>query len=271
MHVWSIIRPIRKKNTAITYSFVLGRFRKQFEKARVDKLTSEDIFSFLAAFTEGKKQSTKYTCCAVLRAFFNDIIYRYQFSFQNPCDNRIIRHLFRPPRVGAIDIIDRETVDEIIYTTKLMRDRFILELLARGGMRIGEVLKLTPADIDGIKIILLQPKSGWEKEVVFIPKRISERLRNYVRDERIRSHENIFPLTYGGARHVVKRAGKRLGIKLRPHDLRRYAATFASRSGVPLEVVSKVILRHKNLSTTQRYLGKVSEAEAARWIDRIYE
>jgi len=134
-------------------------------------------------------------------------------------------------------------------------------------MRIGEVLKLTPADIDGIKIILLQLKSGWDKEVVFIPKRVSERLPNYVRDEGVRSHENIFPLTYGGARHVVKRVGKRLGIRLRPHDLRRYAATFASRSGVPLEVVSKVILRHKNLSTTQRYLGKVSEAEAARWID----
>lgn len=59
----------------------------------------------------------------------------------------------------------------------------ISELLARGGMRIGEVLKLTPADIDGIKIILLQPKSGWDKEVVFIPKRVSERLRNYVKDE----------------------------------------------------------------------------------------
>ena len=55
MHVWSIIRPIRKKNTAITYRFVLGRFRKQFEKARVDKLTSEEILSLLAAFTEGKK------------------------------------------------------------------------------------------------------------------------------------------------------------------------------------------------------------------------
>ena len=62
---------------------------------------------------------------------------------------------------------------------------------------------------------------------------------------------HIFPLTYGGARHVVKRAGKRLGIKLRPHDLRRYAATFASRSGVPLEVVSQVILRHKSVDYTE--------------------
>jgi integrase len=122
-----------------------------------------------------------------------------------------------------------------------------------------------------MKITLLEPKSGWEQEIVFIPKRVGERLRNYIRDEGIGTHKRIFPLTYGGARLVVKKAGERLGAKLRPQDLRRFSATFASRAGVPLEVVSKVILRHKNLSTTQRYLGKVSEAEAIRWIDRIYE
>jgi len=38
-----------------------------------------------------------------------------------------------------------------------------------------------------------------------------------------------------------------------------------------VEVVSKVILRHKNLSTTQRYLGKEIDAEAMKWIDRIYD
>jgi hypothetical protein len=54
---------------------------------------------------------------------------------------------------------------------------------------------------------------------------------------------------------------------MRPHDLRRHAATYASRSGVPIEIVSKVILRHANLSTTQRYLGKISDTEATRWID----
>jgi integrase len=115
-------------------------------------------------------------------------------------------------------------------------------------------------------------KSGREQEIVFITKRISERLRSYIRDRSIGSNdERIFPLSYNGARLVVKRAGKSHGINLTPHDLRRHAAIFASRSGVPLEVVSKVILRHRNLSTTQRYLGKVSESEAASWIDRIYE
>ena len=61
-----------------------------------------------------------------------------------------------------------------------------------------------------------------------------------------------------------------VGIHLRPHDLRRHAATFGSRSGVPIEIVSKVILRHANLSTTQRYLGTVSDVEAMRWIDNLY-
>ena len=66
------------------------------------------------------------------------------------------------------------------------------------------------------------------------------------------------------------KAGQLVGIKLRPHDLRRHAATYASRAGTPLEIVSKIILRHSNLSTTQRYLGKVSDIEAMRWIDSIH-
>jgi len=271
MHALSITRPIRKKNTVITYGFVFARFQTEFEKRPINKITSEEIFSFLAALTEGKKQSTKYTWCAVLRAFFNHILHRCQLSFQNPCDSLMIRRVFRPPRIGAIPIIDREAVDEIIYTTKDKRNRLLLELQARGGMRIGEVLKLRPRDIEGTRITLWNPKSGNEQEAVFIPKRVAKRLRTYIREQHIRSDGRVFPLTYGGARYVVKRAGERMGVKLRPHDLRRFAATFASRSGIPLEVVSKVVLRHKNLSTTQRYLGKVTDAEAERWIDRIYE
>ncbi len=34
-------------------------------------------------------------------------------------------------------------VDEIIFRTTKIRNRLILELMSRGGMRIGEVLKLT--------------------------------------------------------------------------------------------------------------------------------
>jgi len=67
-----------------------------------------------------------------------------------------------------------------------------------------------------------------------------------------------------------KKAGRKTGVKISPQDLRRHAATYASRSGAPIEIVSKIILRHANLSTTQRYLGKVSDSEAMRWIENIF-
>ena len=61
-----------------------------------------------------------------------------------------------------------------------------------------------------------------------------------------------------------------VGVHVRPHDLRRFAATHASRSGIPIEIVSKVILRHSNLAATQIYLGKVSDEEAFKWIDGLH-
>jgi len=96
--------------------------------------------------------------------------------------------------------------------------------MARGGMRIGEVLKIRPMDVDNRKIILHDPKSGKEAEVVFIPQKIADRLKEYIRVNNIDQNQRIFPLTYGGAREVVRKAGKAAGVNLRPHDLRRYAA-----------------------------------------------
>ena len=146
----------------------------------------------------------------------------------------------------------------------------MLELMARGAMRIGEVLKIVPNDVSERKILLRDPKSGREFEMVFIPQKVADRLREYIENQKIGLQERIFPICYEAARSMVEKAGKLVGIHLRPHDLRRHAATFASRSGVPLEIVSKIILRHSNLSTTQIYLGRIIDTEALKWIETIY-
>jgi hypothetical protein len=49
-----------------------------------------------------------------------------------------------------------------------------------------------------------------------------------------------------------------------------FSATYASRNGVPLEVVSKVFLRRQDLKTTQVYLGKINDTEAIRWMDILH-
>ena len=108
-------------------------------------------------------------------------------------------------------------------------------------------------------------KGGKEIEVAFIPQKISDRLKDYIQTAGIESQSRIFPISYTAAWSIVVKAGKLVGI-----HLRRHAATYASRSGTPIEIISKVVLRHSNLSTTQRYLGKVSETEAMRWIENLY-
>jgi integrase len=188
----------------------------------------------------------------------------------NPCTSVIFKIIYRRPQIIQWKIIDKETVDEIIFRTMNTRNRLILELMARGGMRIGEVLKLTPADIDDRKLIIQDPKSGKESEAVYIPRKLQDRLKNYVKDKEIKLPKRIFPISYNTAWKMVKNAGKLVGVVLRPHDLRRHAATYASRSGVPIEIISKVILRHADLSTTQLYLGKVNESEATRWLENLY-
>lgn len=182
----------------------------------------------------------------------------------------MLRKMFRARPIVSWEIIEKDVIDEIIFTTVKLRNRLILELMARGGMRVGEVLKLRPRDVHDRKLTLKDPKSGKEREHVFIPLKVADRLKEYIREKEIQPHQRIFPISYEAARTMVKKAGNKVGIRVRPHDLRRHAATYASRSGVPIEIVSKVILRHANLSTTQIYLGKVPDTEAMRWIENIY-
>ena len=90
---------------------------------------------------------------------------------------------------------------------------------------------------------------GRKQEFIFIPQRLADRLKDYIREKDIQSHQHIFPICYEDARKMVAKAGGGVGIHLSPHDLRRHADTYASRSGAPIEIVSKVILKHKNLSS----------------------
>ena len=52
----------------------------------------------------------------------------------------------------------------------------MLELMARGGMRVGEVLNLTPVDIQERTLAIKNPKSGRVGEAVYVPRKILVRL-----------------------------------------------------------------------------------------------
>ncbi len=248
----------------------LDKFNARFGKQKINSVAPDEILEFLIQSTEGQKQATKRFKYTLLKTLFNFINNTADPTLTNPCNTPILKKMFRLAKGQQWTIFEKDVVDEIIFKTENPRNRSMLELMARGGMRIGEVLKLRAMDVDDRKLLLISPKSGRQSEIVFIPKKVADRLKDYMRSRNIEKDQRIFSIGYTAARQIVKRAGSLVGIDLRPHDLRRHAATYASRAGAPLEIVSKVILRHANLSTTQRYLGKVSDTEAIRWIENIF-
>jgi len=252
------------------YEFILDNFQRYFGDRELSSVTSEDILAFMSTVTDGTKQNTKKLRFTLLSAFFNFVKNSHDPELRNPCDNPALRKLFRAAKHTQFKILEKDVVDEIIFRTRNQRNRLMLELMARSGMRVGEVLKLKAKDIEDRRAIIRDPKSGKKAEVAFLPQKVADRLQKYIKDNGIEPSDRIFPITHAAARIVVKKAGDLVDIQLRPHDLSRHAASYASRSGTSLEIVSKVLLRHSNLSNTQIYLGKLSDIEAIRWIDNLH-
>ena len=154
----------------------MDKFSEVLGDHQLDELTVDDIMNFLNQLTAGCKPQTKRIRYAHLSAFFNFTKNNLISDFISPFDSKILRKLYRPKVKTHWDILEKDTVDEIIFGTTKPRDRLMFELMARGAMRIGEVLKLTPNDIFERKLLLREPKSGREFEMIFIPQKVADRL-----------------------------------------------------------------------------------------------
>lgn len=92
------------------------------------------VVSFLNKITEKGKQQAKHGRDSHLKAFFNFIKTNLDPSIQNPCDAPMLRKIYRPGKPTHWEVVEKETVDETIFRTTKVRNRLVLELMARGGM-----------------------------------------------------------------------------------------------------------------------------------------
>lgn len=199
--ILSTTKRIPGKNTIEAYSATFSKLHDFLgDSHELAGISSEEVLSFLNKITEGGKQQTKHGRYSHLKAFFNFIGINFDPTIQNPCDTPMLRKLYRPGKPNHWNIVEKETIDEIIFRTIKPRNRVMLELMGRGGMRVGEVLKLTPEDVNDQKLLLQTPKSGKEAEIVFIPRRVADRLSAYIEEKTIKPGQRIF----------IKKAGREL-------------------------------------------------------------
>lgn len=267
----SYLKTNTRPNTIRSFGFVLKKFDQSFGNKVIFDIKDQDIIEFINQICIGSKMSTKCGRISVLSSFFNFVIEVNELTLINPCSKPLIRRMFRGSKYGQPNLLEKDIVDEIIFRTTGTRDRLILELMGRSGMRISEVLNIRPCDIDNDSstLTIKEPKSGRIGEKVYIHKKLCNKLQQYITLNSIKFDNKVFPISYSTIYRMIQKSSSVLNVSLKPHDLRRHAATQASRSNIPLEIVSKVILRHANISTTQRYLGMVNHDEARMYIEQL--
>jgi site-specific recombinase XerD len=131
------------------YEFVFTQFQDEFGDRLIKSITSEEILFFLTKLADGTKQSTQRNRYSSLKAFFNYINNSIDPNFRNPCGTPILRKLFKDRKTPPWPFFKKELIDEIIFKTTNPRNRIMLELMARGGMRVGEVLKIRAIQCQG--------------------------------------------------------------------------------------------------------------------------
>jgi site-specific recombinase XerD len=143
------------------------------------------------------------------------------------------------------------------------RDYAIMLLLARLGLRAGEVAHLGLGDIDWRHGEVAIVGKGNRAERLPLPADVGAAIAAYLRRGRpgtaegrsvfVRVHAPHRALTTGGVTMVVFGAAQRAGLpKMHAHRLRHTAATAMLRAGSPLPEVGQV-LRHRSPLTTAIY------------------
>ena len=144
------------------------------------------------------------------------------------------------------------------------RDRAVILLLARFGLRASEAAALKFADIDWRNGRLAVSGKGRRQEWLPLPQDVGAAILAYLRHHRppLRAPEvftsglaPIHPLTRAAVTHIVRAALRRAGIKAPingAHVLRHSAATAMLRQGASLAGVGAV-LRHRSPRTTAHY------------------
>jgi site-specific recombinase XerD len=148
------------------------------------------------------------------------------------------------------------------------RNRLAVRLMAGAGLRISEVLSLTPASIDPMTGNIRVTGKGGKTRITRLPAADMPLLRSWIKRRpdgatMLVCRQDGSPMEASAMRQTIKRAAARAGIRkeVRCHSFRhRFAVTLAN-DNVPVPHISR-LLGHSSVATTQHYLAGLSLEDA---------
>lgn len=164
--------------------------------------------------------------------------------------------------------VSREEANAIFAACNLrsptgLRDRCMLELMYRAGLRVGEVCNLEPRDVDGKGVVRIIDGKGGDGTAYFDAPSVTPLLEEWKRERKrlkVPAGAPLFCTLKGGKVSVrqveamVKRRARRAGVTayVTPHVFRHSFATELLEEGFNIRQVQEAV-RHRELETTMIY------------------
>lgn len=184
----------------------------------------------------------------------------------------------KAPKGRAARAITEEEYHEIIETMRSggcgfkasNRNATAFVVQANLGLRIGDVLKLTPNSFirtsDGWKLAVVEEKTGKVRDFR-IENEFMLFMENYWLRNGIGTKDLIFPISVRTAQDYLKKVVEYLDLpgNIGTHSFRKMYATKAyEKNGRDIRLVQQMML-HSSAETTERYIGiKPERLEAAQ-------
>jgi site-specific recombinase XerD len=264
-----------RANISVLHSFLT--FLKGMGKEYLEEIRREDLEAFIEQDQDrGLNPSTINTHMKVVKAFV-----RFLMGEGVMPSEVLLKRLTIQVPDGLPRAIEPDDVRRLLGVIEDVRDRAMLLVLLRTGMRIGELLQTRVDDVlvGERKILIFEAEKNWMGRVVYLSDDALEALRAWLR---MRDANKVFLfyaqgrdiMSYTTARSMFFRYLIKAGLSDKGYSLHCLRHTFATEflnAGMRLECL-QVLLGHNSLQMTRRYArlsDKTREKEYFRAMARI--
>jgi integrase/recombinase XerD len=154
------------------------------------------------------------------------------------------------------DYLEKEQIDQVLAAAHQcsQRDYLMLRVLWRTGVRVNELLTITPRDIEPQNSVVNVTKAkGGKQRRVHLDAETIKMLSEYVSAQQLPDDRPVFALKQRQVRNIVKRYGSTIGKDVHPHTFRHSYAIHCVRNGWDIRRLQQV-LGHSSLNVTAVYL-----------------
>jgi len=268
------------KNTIESYGRDLRQYLRYLNERKhgmtLKETTQATVIGFLLQLkAQGRAAATLSRTLAAIKAFYR-FLAKERLIERDPTINLDApRQEKRLPRILSVDQVARLLERPDLKTPGGIRDRAMLEVLYATGLRVSELVNLTPEDINLDEGYLRCYGKGSKERIVPLGTVAGRYLAFYLHHARkflaSKPNETVLFLNHHG-NHLTRQGfwkiikkyadGLSVNMEISPHTLRHSFATHLLENGADLRSVQEM-LGHADISTTQIYThltkGKLRE------------